>query len=74
MKLFQITQVLEGWYVLELTFYCLFKLQCFTKLGQIEGRKKERKNQFPRELNEVIPNNTSYGGVVRIRIYFLLSF
>jgi hypothetical protein len=36
--------------------------------------KKKKKNQFPRELNEVIPNNTSSGGVVRIRINFLSFF
>ena len=68
---------LEGQYVLELTFYCLFKLQYSTKLGKIE-----EKYQFPRELIvvvfhffiEVIPKKTSSGGVVRIRINFLLSF
>ena len=43
MKLFQITQVPEGWYVLEFTFYCLFKLQCFTKPGKIEENKKKKK-------------------------------
>ena len=31
MKLLQITQELEGYYVLELRFYCLFKLQYFTQ-------------------------------------------
>jgi hypothetical protein len=31
MKLLQITQELEGYYVLELSFYCLFKLQYFTQ-------------------------------------------
>jgi hypothetical protein len=30
MKLLQITQELEGYYVLESSFYCLFKLQYFT--------------------------------------------